>query len=96
AAISGISAAYILGASRAVGETMIVTIAAGLQPTLTFNPLAEAATITAYIVQVSLGDLPHGTTEYQTIFVAGLTLMLMTLILNVIGYFISQKYREKY
>lgn len=96
AAISGISAAYILGASRAVGETMIVTIAAGLQPTLTFNPLEEAATITAYIVQVSLGDLEHGSLQYQTIFVAGLTLMLMTLILNVIGYFISQKYREKY
>ncbi len=96
AAISGISAAYILGASRAVGETMIVTIAAGLQPTLTLNPLAEAATITAYIVQVSLGDLPHGTTEYQTIFVAGLTLLLMTLGLNIMGYFISRKYREKY
>jgi phosphate transport system permease protein len=95
-AISGIFAAYILGISRAVGETMIVTIAAGLQPNLTWNPMDEAATITAYIVQVSLGDLPHGSIEYQTIFAAGLTLVLMTLLLNIIGYFLSQRYREIY
>lgn len=95
-AISGISAAYILGISRAVGETMIVTIAAGLQPNLTWNPLAQAATITAYIVQVSLGDLPHGTLEYQSIFAAGITLVLMTLVLNIIGYFLAKKYREIY
>ncbi|MDJ0733840.1 MAG: phosphate ABC transporter permease subunit PstC [Nostocaceae cyanobacterium] len=96
AAISGISAAYILGASRAVGETMIVAVAAGLQPNLTWNPTEQAATITAYIVQVSLGDLPHGTIEYQTIFAAGLTLILMTLLLNIIGYFLSRRFREIY
>lgn len=95
-AISGIFAAYILGISRAVGETMIVAIAAGLQPNLTWNPMDEAATITAYIVQVSLGDLPHGSLEYQTIFAAGLTLVLMTLVFNIIGYFLSKRYREIY
>ncbi len=96
AAISGIGAAYILGASRAVGETMIVAVASGLLPQLTLNPLEQGATITAYIVQVSLGDLPHGTVEYQTIFAAGLTLVVMTLILNVIGYFLAKRYREIY
>ncbi len=96
AAISGITAAYILGISRAVGETMIVAIAAGLQPTLTWNPMNEAATITAYIVSVSLGDLPHGSLEYQTIFAAGLTLVLMTLVFNIFGYFLSRHFREKY
>lgn len=95
-AISGICAAYILAASRAVGETMIVTIAAGLQPNLTWNPTEEAATITAYIVQVSLGDLPHGSLEYQTIFAAGLTLVLMTLVLNIVGHFLAKRYREIY
>ncbi|GFE70495.1 phosphate ABC transporter permease subunit PstC [Chroococcus sp. FPU101] len=95
-AISGISAAYILGISRAVGETMIVAIAAGLQPNLTWNPFDQAATITAYIVQVSLGDLPHGSLEYQSIFAAGITLVLMTLVLNIIGYFLAKKYREIY
>lgn len=96
AAISGISAAYILGISRALGQTMIVAIAAGLQPNLTWNPFDQAATITAYIVQVSLGDLPHGSLEYQTIFAAGLTLVLLTLILNIIGYLLSKRYREIY
>jgi phosphate transport system permease protein len=96
AAISGIIAAYILGISRAVGETMIVAIAAGLQPNFTFNPLESAATITAYIVQVSLGDLPHGSLEYQTIFAAGLTLVLVTLVFNIIGYLLTQRFREKY
>lgn len=96
AAVSGISAAYILGISRAVGETMIVAIAAGLQPVLTWNPFEQAATITAYIVQVSLGDLPHGSLEYQTIFAAGLTLVLMTLVLNIIGYFLAKRFREIY
>ena len=96
AAISGISSSYILGTSRAVGETMIVAVAAGLKPNLTWNPFEQAATITAYIVQVSLGDLPHGTLEYQTIFAAGLTLVLMTLLLNVIGHFLAKKYREIY
>ncbi|MDJ0581162.1 phosphate ABC transporter permease subunit PstC [Crocosphaera sp.] len=96
AAISGIGAAYILAASRAVGETMIVAIASGLLPNLTVNPLQQGATITAYIAQVSLGDLPHGTVEYQTIFAAGLTLVILTLILNIIGYFLSRRYREIY
>jgi phosphate transport system permease protein len=96
AAISGIGSSYILGTSRAVGETMIVAIAAGLRPNLTWNPMEQAATITAYIVQVSLGDLPHGTIAYETIFAAGLTLVLMTLLLNVIGHFLAKKYREIY
>ena len=72
AAISGIAAAYILGISRAVGETMVVAVAAGMQPSLTFDPTEPAATITAYIVQVALGDLPHGSIGYQTIFAAAM------------------------
>jgi phosphate transport system permease protein len=96
AAISGIIASYILGASRAVGETMIVAIAAGLQPNFTFNPTQEAATITAYIVQVSMGDLPHGSLAYQTIFAAGLVLVLITLAFNIVGYFLAKRYREIY
>ncbi|MGH7831158.1 MAG: phosphate ABC transporter permease subunit PstC, partial [Candidatus Binatia bacterium] len=84
-AFSGIASAYVLGFSRAVGETMIVAIAAGQQPNLTLNPMEPAATITTYIVQVSLGDLPHGTVAYQSIFAAGLTLMLMTLAFNIGG-----------
>ena len=79
-ALSGIAAAYILGISRAVGETMVVAVAAGLQPNLTWNPLNSAATITSFIVQVSLGDLPHGSIGYQSIFAAGLVLMLTTLV----------------
>jgi phosphate transport system permease protein len=75
---------------------MIVAIAAGLQPNLTWNPTQEAATITAYIVQVSLGDLPYGSLEYKTIFVAGLTLVLLTLVLNIIGHFLAKRYREIY
>lgn len=96
AAYSGIAAAYILGISRAVGETMVVAVAAGMQPNLTWNPMEPAATITAYIVQVSLGDLPHGSIGYQTIFAAGLTLLLMTLIFNIIGHILRKRYREIY
>ncbi|HYN14044.1 MAG TPA: phosphate ABC transporter permease subunit PstC [Burkholderiales bacterium] len=96
AAISGVASAYILGISRAVGETMIVAVAAGMQPNLTFNPLEPAATITAYIVQVALGDLPHGSIGYQTIFVAGLTLMLFTLVCNIAGHFLRKHFREAY
>jgi phosphate transport system permease protein len=96
AAISGIAAAYILGISRAVGETMVVAVAAGMQPNLTWNPMEPAATITAYIVQVSLGDLPHGSIGYQTIFAAGLTLLLLTLAFNVIGHLLRKRYREIY
>jgi phosphate transport system permease protein len=95
-AISGIASAYILGISRAVGETMILAVAAGMQPTLTFNPLEPAATITAYIVQVALGDLPHGSIGYQTIFAAGLTLMLITLAFNIFGHVLRKKFREAY
>lgn len=96
AAFSGIAAAYILGISRAVGETMVVAIAAGMQPNLTWNPMEPAATITAYIVQVSLGDLPHGSIGYQTIFAAGLTLLLITLTFNIIGHVLRKRYREIY
>ncbi|HMM54919.1 MAG TPA: phosphate ABC transporter permease subunit PstC, partial [Candidatus Desulfobacillus sp.] len=94
AAFSGLLAAYILGISRAVGETMILAVAAGMQPNLTWNPLEPAATITAYIVQVALGDLPHGSVGYQTIFAAGLTLMLITLLFNILGYWLRKRYRE--
>jgi phosphate transport system permease protein len=96
AAISGIASAYILGISRAVGETMILAVAAGQQPNLTFNPLEPAATITAYIVQVALGDLPHGSIGYQTIFAAGLTLMLFTLACNIAGHVMRKRFREAY
>jgi phosphate transport system permease protein len=95
-AFSGIAAAYILGISRAIGETMVVAIAAGMMPNLTFNPTEPAATITAYIVQVSLGDLPHDSIGYQSIFAAGLVLMIMTLVLNVIGFFLTRRFREAY
>lgn len=95
-ATSGLAAAYILGISRAVGETMILAVAAGMQPNLTWNPLEPAATITAYIVQVALGDLPHGSVGYQTIFAAGLTLMLITLCFNIIGHVMRKKFREAY
>jgi phosphate transport system permease protein len=96
AAFSGIAAAYILGISRAVGETMVVAVAAGMQPNLTWNPTEPAATITAYIVQVSLGDLPHGSIGYQTIFAAGLTLLLLTLGFNIVGHILRKRYREVY
>jgi phosphate transport system permease protein len=96
AAFSGIAAAYILGISRAVGETMIVAVAAGMQPNLTWNPLEPAATITTYIVQVALGDLPHGSLAYQTIFAAGLTLALVTLFFNVLGHLLRKRFRQVY
>ncbi len=95
-AISGIAAAYILGVSRAVGETMVVAVAAGMQPKLTFDPTEGAGTITAYIVQVALGDLPHGEIGYQTIFAAGLVLVLLTLLFNILGYWLRRKFREAY
>lgn len=96
AAISGIVAAYILGISRAVGETMVVAVAAGQQPNLTFNPMESAATITAYIVQVAMGDLPHGSIGYQSIFAAGLVLIVMTLGFNILGHIVRKKFRETY
>jgi phosphate transport system permease protein len=96
AAVSGIVAAYVLAISRAIGETMVVAIAAGLNPTFTFNPTEPAATITAYIAQVALGDLPHGSVGYQSIFAAGLTLVAMTLAFNVAGHWVRRRYREVY
>ncbi|MEY3804789.1 MAG: hypothetical protein RL667_911 [Pseudomonadota bacterium] len=96
AATSGIVAAYILAVSRAVGETMVVAVAAGQQPNLTFDPTQGAATITAYIVQVAMGDLPQGSIGYQSIFAAGLVLFVMTLCFNIIGYVVRKKFREQY
>ena len=96
AAISGLAASYILAISRAVGETMILAVAAGMQPNLTWNPAEPAATITSYIVQVALGDLPHGSIGYQTIFAAGLMLLLITLVFNILGQWLRAKYRENY
>ena len=96
AAFSGLAASYILAVSRAVGETMILAVAAGMQPNLTWNPMEPAATITSYIVQVALGDLPHGSVGYQTIFAAGLTLLLITLLFNILGQWLRRKFRENY
>ena len=95
-AFSGVTAAYILGMSRAVGETMVVAIAAGQQARMAYNPLEGAATITAYIVQISLGDLPHNSLAYLTIFAAGLTLFLITLVFNLVAFWLRRKYREVY
>jgi phosphate transport system permease protein len=94
AAFSGVTAAYILGIARAVGETMIVAIAAGNMAGFHFNPLSEGQTITAYIVSLAKGDQPHGSIEYRTIFAAGLTLLVLTLVFNVAGYLIRKRYRE--
>lgn len=96
AAFSGVMSAYILAISRALGETMVVAIAAGLQPNLTANPTEPVATITAFIVQVSMGDLPHGSIGYQSIYVAGLTLMLFTLVFNLVGFALRRRFREVY
>jgi phosphate transport system permease protein len=95
-ALSGIGAAYILGISRAIGETMIVAVAAGMQPNFTLNPTQSAATITAYIVSVSLGDVQHGSIGYQSIFAAGLTLFVMTLVFNLIGHFLRRRFHRAY
>jgi phosphate transport system permease protein len=96
AAFSGITAAFILAASRAIGETMIVAIAAGQQPRLTLNPLVPIETMTAYIVQVSLGDTPQGTIEYRTIFAVGMLLFAMTFGLNLISTWLRNRFREEY
>ncbi len=95
-AISGVAAAFVLGISRAVGETMVVAIAAGQQPNLTLDPREPAATITAFIVQVALGDLPHGSIGYQSIFAAGLVLLLITLTFNILAFWLRSKFRERY
>ena len=96
AAFSGITAAFILAVSRAVGETMIVVIAAGQQPRLTASPLVPIETMTAYIVQVSLGDTPQGTLEYRTIFAVGMLLFLMTFSLNLASTWLRERFREEY
>ena len=96
AALSGIVASFIIAISRAIGETMLVTIAAGATPNLTLNPLESIQTMTAFIVQLSLGETPHGSLEYNTIFAVGLLLFLMTLAMNLLGYFIVRRWREKY
>ncbi len=96
AAFSGIASAYVLGISRALGETMVVAIAAGLQPRLSLNPLESTQTLTAYIVQVSMGDLPHGSIGYRTIYVAGLVLLMFTLTFNLIGQSIRSRMEKKY
>ena len=96
AASSGIVVSIILAISRAIGETMIVAIAAGQQPRFTFDPTVPVETITAYIVQVSLGDVQHGSLEYKTIFAAGITLFIFTFLLNTLSYRIRKKFQEKY
>jgi phosphate transport system permease protein len=96
AALSGIVASFILAVSRAVGETMIVAIAAGQSPRLTLNPFVPVETMTAYIVQVSLGDTPTGTLEFKTIFAVGMTLFLVTLLLNLLSHRLVRRFREKY
>ncbi|PZO23469.1 MAG: phosphate ABC transporter permease subunit PstC [Leptolyngbya foveolarum] len=96
AALSGIVASLILAVSRAIGETMIVTLAAGANPTLGFNPFVPVMTMTAFIVQVTAGDAPHGTIEYKTIYAVGMTLFLLTLALNVFSFWFVRRFREKY
>ncbi len=96
AALSGIVAAILLALARAIGETMAVALAAGMTPNLTANPLASIQTMTSYIVQVSLGDTPAGTIEYQTIFAVGLTLFLITLATNLVAQRVMRRFREVY
>jgi len=96
AAISGIVAAFLLALSRAIGETMAVTLAAGNAPNLTLNPLESVQTMTAYIVEVSQGDTPAGTVEYRSIFAVGLALFVVTMILNVLAQWFVSRVREKY
>lgn len=94
AAFSGIIASFILALSRAIGETMIVALAAGASPKLTLNPLESIQTMTGYIVQVSLGDTPYGTIEYKTIFAVGMSLFVITFIMNIISQYIVKRHRE--
>jgi phosphate transport system permease protein len=96
AALSGILAAFILAISRAVGETMIVAIAAGQQPVLSLDPFKSTETITAYIVQVSLGDTPQTSLEFKTIFAVGMVLFLMTFTLNLVSHWVMRRFREEY
>ena len=96
AALSGIVASFILAMSRAIGETMLVTIAAGATPNLTANPLESIQTMTAYIVQVSLGDTPQGTIAFRTIFAVGMTLFVITLLMNILGHWVIRRFRQVY
>ena len=96
AALSGIVASFILATSRAVGETMIVHIAAGATPNLTWNPLQSVQTMTSFIVQVALGETPQGSLEFKTIFAVGLLLFVMTLIMNIFGRWFVGRYRQVY
>ncbi len=96
AALSGIVASFILALSRAIGETMIVTLAAGATPRLTLDPTESIQTMTAYIVQVSLGDTPQGTTVYRSLFAVGLFLFLITMVMNLIANAVIRKYQERY
>lgn len=96
AALSGIVSSFVLGISRAIGETMIVTLAAGSLAQLTFNPLESMQTLTAYIVSVSNGDTQHGTVEYNTIYAVGITLFVMTLVMNIIAGYVARTFREEY
>ncbi len=95
-ALSGIVSAFILAISRAVGETMIVTIAAGQNPNFTFNPFVAIETMTAFIVQVSMGDTPQGTLEYKTIFAVALLLFMITLVMNLLSQYVVTRFREVY
>jgi len=96
AALSGIVSAFILAVSRAIGETMIVTIAAGQNPTFTLNPFVPIETMTAYIVQVSQGDAPAGSIEFKTIFAVALLLFVITLVMNLLSQFVVTRFREEY
>ncbi|MEM9266147.1 MAG: phosphate ABC transporter permease subunit PstC [Cyanobacteria bacterium P01_F01_bin.13] len=96
AALSGIVSSLILATSRAIGETMIVTLAAGANPTLGFNPFVPVMTMTAYIVQVTKGDAPHGTIAYETLYAVGMTLFLITLALNIFSFWFVRRFRQKY
>ena len=96
AALSGIVSSFILAVSRAVGETMIVYLAAGGRPNLTFNPLEAVQAMTAFIVNVALGDTPHGEIEYYTIFAVGLVLFVVTLVMNILGRLVVQRFRQQY
>lgn len=96
AALSGIVASFVLALSRAVGETMAVTLAAGMSPTLSLNPLVSIQTMTSYIVQVSRGDTPTGSVGYQTIFAVGATLLVITMIMNIFAHQLVKRYRQVY
>lgn len=96
AAISGIISSFVLGLSRAIGETMIVTIAAGATPNLTINPLESIQTMTAYIVQAAFGDISYNSIEYRSIYAVGFTLFIFTLVMNLLAQYISRKFREEY